>query len=186
MQFGSVCFDDVNEHANGYYAKAGAKARRLSGNKCGDLATNVVWLTNLGYETMRSSHMYPHAKYRRNDFLGETFKNLMARLGYFDMSDSVVAQEGVELLAVLFERVMRHANVFGGFETVPMYNLRTGFRKRFEKIDPQVSPDLLKAFQEAESFFTSVERPASDAAPACRDWYSPVFTGRTPLLRRYT
>lgn len=175
MHFGAVCFDDVNAHDSGYFARAGEKSRRLSANRCGDLATDVVWLTNLNYETMRSSHMYPHAKYRRNDYLGETFKNILARLGLFDMADAVVCQEGVELLSVIFERVMGYARRFGGFETVPMYNLRTGFREKFGKTDPQVSPDLLKAITEAESYFTSVERPASDVAPAWLPLYLPPW-----------
>lgn len=175
MGFGVVHFDDVNEHSSGYYARAGQKVRRLSGNHCGDLATDVVWLTNLNYETMRSAHMYPHAKYRRNDFLGETFKNLLARLGFFDMKDAVTCQDGVERVALLFEHVMRYAQVYGGFDTVPMYNLRTGFREKFSRIDPQVTPDLLKAITEAESYFISVERPAGDVAPAWLPLYLPPW-----------
>lgn len=182
VAFGAVHFDDVSEHSAGYYARAGDKAKRLSANKCGDLATDVVWLTNLNYETMRSAHMYPHAKYRRNDFLGETYKNILGRLGFFDEKDAVICQEGVEHLASLFERVMRYAHVYGNFETVPMYNLRTGFREKFSRIDPQVTPDLLKALQEAESYFTSVERPASDAVPAWLPLYLPPWEHCMALL----
>ena len=184
MRFGAVFFDDVAEHSSGYFAVAGESARRLSNCRSGDLSTDVVWLTNLNYDMMRAAQMYPNARYRRTDFLGENSKNLLSRIGLYDLEDASVCKQAVEHMALIFERVMMYANKYGQFSSVPMYNLRIGFREIRKKIDPIVPPDLYNALCESENYFIAVERPVSQVMPAWMPLYLPPYEHCLAILSR--
>ena len=184
MRFGAVLFDDVAAHAAGYFAVAGESARRLSNFRSGDLSTDVVWLTNLSYDMMRAAQMYPHARYRRSDYLGENSRNLLSRIGYHDLEDASICKNAVEHLAVIFSRIMMYANKYGQFTSIPMYNLRIGFRELRKKIDPVVPPDLFNALCESENYFIAVERPVSQVVPTWMPLYLPPYEHCLAILSR--
>lgn len=158
--FGYMHYDDVVTHNAGWYALAGEPAVRLGQNQNGELANNVVWLTNLDYDIMAVSNLSSNVRFRRMDFLGEKVKQLIVRLGYIDPA-GVQLCEVVEIFASIFERVMRYAEICAGVETVPMGSLKMGLRSLLRpKPDPILPSNRRTCFEEAEQYFSSVTRSA--------------------------
>lgn len=75
-----MIFDDAHSHTSGYAATAGdVRASRIASTS--GLASDVTWITNLGYNVSSSSGMTSHSRYRRDDFLKRKISSIASSIG---------------------------------------------------------------------------------------------------------
>lgn len=154
VKFGCVRFDDPHQHEAGWAALAGQKPFRVRGTE--DLASDTAWITNLDFDLMFDSGLSGHARFRRQDYLGEPFYYMSEpdKLPKYDLVKSVgIAEEHspvqVAFGAAIFARVMRMAERFLGMNEVPQQDLCGGLRNLLD-YDPVLPERLVMAMSEAD------------------------------------
>lgn len=103
QKYGAVLFDEPdNPELGGWSSVAGAKSRRI--NAPGDLAMDVIWLTNLNWSQFRKTGLaaYPHL--RLDSFMKITPVQVLGDFGY-NTTYRIKNEDGVSLVAEVFDRV---------------------------------------------------------------------------------
>jgi len=107
MRFGCVYFDDFG--SEGWACIASEEPRRITGSQ--DLASDVMWVTNLDWEGMRQKSILDHPRFRADNFLRSRLSSLSLEL---DMSNDGDVATRVQVFAEIIDRVCRLAeSIFG-------------------------------------------------------------------------
>lgn len=177
--YGCVIFDDPQMHAAGWACISGEEPSRIEGTYA--LRSDVVWVTNLGYEIARSGGLNGHARFRRADYLKSSgFEKILAEIGVASASD--MARAG----AILVERVMRLTRKHLNIQETPMESLRKGVMKHLNLSAPQMPESIRAAIAESTSAYTTCERPSWDDGMVMRKFLPPrIRHGREILSIPY-
>lgn len=166
--FGCVRFDDPHNHDRGWAARAGERAFRIKGTE--DLSSDTLWLTNLSYNLMYDAGFAEHARFRRGDFLSESFcktpkSTSESRPTEFVAYDLVSLlgihaddwKNQVEEVAALFDRVMRLTHRVLGPLDMSGNTLSNCMRQSLYGPDPILSEKIEAGLRESNVSFVRCE-----------------------------
>lgn len=140
--FGMVIFDDPTQHQSGWacrWAQDATGVVRISDT--GELTSDTVWLTSLGYEVARAAGI-EGSRFRRADFLGQPIERLWYELGL--APDQMRVSPGhvwsgrfsqptmlrAALSAWAFRQVALGASAIVPMAAPPLFDLARGFHER--------------------------------------------------------
>jgi len=177
IDYGAALFSDTHQHHSGWGARASLGGEPVYINGTSDLIhSDVVWITNLGYDLMFKAGFAGQARFRQEDYLGWHQKDIFSRIG-LELPEDGKAHETPErasALAVIFGRVMRLAEAYGLGDIPPPKTLGHGLRGLWFDDDPILPNALVSALREAAVWFIHVERNGGAPEERARLWLSPV------------
>ena len=152
--YGCVIFDDAFEHQSGYAAKAGEKARRITGTR--DLDSDRIWVTNLSFDQIIKSGFSKHARFRHEGFLRVPIDRIL------NTHNVVDGKESAEMIATLADRVSQIAYSFCNIGFAPGTEIKQMVRQSFKHgTDPVMSDWICSALKDATSYYTFCEKPVN-------------------------
>lgn len=144
-KFGALFFDDPGILGRGWLCEGEGYARRLGREGLAELATDTVWLTNLGFNESYATGLSNNSRFLGDSYLREKITRICSEYGISE------AQDQTEFASLLFSRVMRTSRMILGRENFkPQYALKQGFRDFVgSATDDIVATDTAKHLQEA-------------------------------------
>jgi len=150
VKFGCAWFDDPCALGPATIAESGgALGRRIA--DFGNLASDVIWLSNLNYDQMISTRLSFNAHFRNNGYLRRKTHQILTAIG---MEEKPV-EEQVQALADIFSRVVRLAHHFLDFNYVPPeHSFNRGLRTLLGYPDSPLPEFLARAIDDANKSYT--------------------------------
>lgn len=172
LRFGCVVFDDPGSHTTGWKAVEESPATRVNIEGTGSLSTDIIWLTNLGYQISKTSGLDGNYRFLTSDYLRENICKMAERHGIacsLDNSDPrALAEFGAQILSRVMCLSKRILEVDPEDDFLPRFTLKQGFRD-IAGIgrDPVYPTEMSKRIEEAISYNTNCER--EQYVPAAED-----------------
>ena len=152
LEYGCVIFDNPSEHKSGWVSVEGAASIRITGTQ--ELATNIMWITNLSFSVMQESGFSQSSRFRRHDFLREDIQKILWSVGALKLAPNQQA----EIISGIFSRVMHLSRHWLKMCRMPLYDIASGFRELVLDPDPQVYISLSEAVEDAVEYWVKTER----------------------------
>lgn len=151
--YGSVIFDDEARPLAGWASVRGKTAYRIRGT--GDLASDILWWTNLPASTFMTTGGLPSTRFKRNDYLRPNMGQLQAELGL--LVSRMSAARIVEIASEIFDRVMRLAMTHYGLQRAQDLTLSDDLYRHIIKEDQPITPEIDEALRQAYQSYVQCE-----------------------------
>ena len=153
--FGCVLFDSQDMPGPGWacISDGATPSKPIRIASTGDLDTDIVWVSNLNFQSIRQARLNTHAKIRREDFFRGSLYQLASELGFRLHEDPLNA---IAVIAILVGRTMRAGQSLYGLpllqETLKdslLVKIRARDSKSGNHLSPSGPPVLQSALEQA-------------------------------------
>ena len=153
---GAVMFENIKKPQAGWACVAKGAAFRVRGT--GDLSTDVVWWTNLDWDSFSRIGGLNQPKLRRTDYLRPNMKQLCDELGL--VINKMPPADITEHVAEIFGRVMNLAGQHYGLDRPYNHSLAEDLYDILIRQDDRITPEIDHAISNAKMDWVRCETPS--------------------------